>query len=396
MSPSPIDPAQAVRMYRQMERDSAATPYIMGDVGPGFVGPGQPPSAAAPSSQEDAMRLYRQMERDFTNSQPYTSPEQPVDPYAGYDPEAMAKAEFGPQFDALDAAIKQQQSRYDTSNADLAKMYEALAQSTLARTGDVQSLYDKSGNNMRQNYTNTAEATSKNFTDSANALAEVMQRLGIQQAAPTVFGKSQQELGRLLGDLASRSQNNVDTNTALGRNEIAYLGRTADTNRLAGKNAQSDLLKQFMALQAQNDQRRVELISGQRSAANQYSLNINKMKQNDMATQLDQAKLELEKAKFGQQVSNDEFANALKAQDSQYSTKDPSANLSNRAYEMFNGDATAASTAALGVITAYQRSGGTSLAAMLSEIDSMPTTDVLSRDKYKQLALNFWLGVQGK
>ncbi len=365
------------------------SPFTMGARPPGFVGPTNNPDPA------EAMRLLRQMERDFTNSQPYADSSN-TDPYASFNPEAMAASEFAPQFDALNAAIKEQQSRFNTSNADLAKMFESLAQSTLNRTGDVKSLYDTSGKQMGQNYADAAGNTTKNFGESANQLAELMQRLGIQQAAPSVFAQSQGELGKALADLARRSQNNVDTNTALGRNEIAYLGRTADTNRLAGKNAQADLLRQFQALQAQNEQKRMELISGQQSAANQYGLSISKMKQDAVASELDQAKLELEKAKFGHQVSNDDFANSLKAQDAQYSTKDPSAALSNRAYEMFGGDARAASTAALGIIQAYQNTGGTSLPAMLAEIDNLTTSDPLTRDKYKQLALGFWLGISGK
>ena len=370
--------------------DNSYSPFIMGDRPPGFVGPTNNPDPA------EAMRLLRQMERNFTNSQPYVNSDNSVDPYAGYDPNAMAASEFAPQFDALNAAIKEQQSRFNTSNTDLAKMFEALAQSTLGRTGDVKSLYDSSGKQMGQNYATTANNTTKNFGDSANKLAELMQRLGIQQAAPNVFAQSQGELGRALADIAGRSKNNVDTNTALGRNEISYLGRTADTNRLAGKNAQADLLRQFQALQAQNAQKRLELISGQQSAANQYGLSISKMKQGDASSQMDQAKLELEKAKFGHQVANDEFTNSLKAQDSQYNTKDPSAALSNRAYEMFGGDATAASTATLGIIQAYQNTGGTSLPAMLAEIDNLTTSDPLTRDRYKQLALGFWLGISGK
>lgn len=362
---------------------SNPSPFIMGDTPLGFVGPtlGDPQDR----DKQEAVAQLRRLAG-------YPDP----DPYASFDPNAMAQSEFAPQFSALDAAIKEQQNRYNTSNADLAKMFESLAQSTLGRTGDVKNLYDSSGKQMGQNYMNAADNTTRNFGESANKLTELMQRLGIQQAAPSVFAQSQNELGKALADLAGRSQNNVDTNTALGRNEISYLGRTADTNRLAGKNAQADLLRQFQALQAQNAQKRAELISGQQSAANQYGLSISKMKQGDASSQMDQAKLELEKAKFGHQVANDEFTNSLKAQDSQYNTKDPSAALSNRAYEMFGGDATAASTATLGIIQAYQNTGGTSLPAMLAEIDNLTTSDPLTRDRYKQLALGFWLGISGK
>jgi len=33
---------------------------------------------------------------------------------------------------------------------------------------------------------------------------------------------------------------------------------------------------------------------------------------------------------------------------------------------------------------------------MLAEIDNLTTSDPLTRDRYKQLALGFWLGISGK
>ena len=101
----------------------------MGDTPLGFVGPtlGDPQDR----DKQEAVAQLRRLAG-------YPDP----DPYASFDPNAMAQSEFAPQFSALDAAIKEQQNRYNTSNADLAKMFESLAQSTLGRTGDVKNLYD--------------------------------------------------------------------------------------------------------------------------------------------------------------------------------------------------------------------------------------------------------------
>lgn len=315
------------------------------------------------------------------------------------DPAALANAEFAPQFAALEALAKAQKQRYDVSNADMGRMYESLAQSTLNRVPVVKEGFDATGKQIGQNYLDTSNKVTDNYSKSANELASLMERLGIQQAAPTVFAQSQKELGTALGDLASRSLNNVDTNTRLGQNEVTYLGRTADTNRLAGKNQQADLMKQLLALQAQNDASRSTLQAQKAAAANQYSIGIAKSKQDSaqaqLAAELKKAGLELDAAKFAHLVDMDTASLNIKTQDSLYGSKDPSAILSNRAYSVFNGDSQAASNATLSVMNAYQDSGGQSLVGMLDAINKMPTANPQDKDKYKQLAVDFWNRVKG-
>lgn len=314
------------------------------------------------------------------------------------DPNQMAASEFAPQFAALEALAKAQKARYDTSNADLGRMYESLAQSTLARTPEVKKGFDATGQQIGQTYLDTSNRTTDNFNKSATQLEEIMTRLGLQQAAPSVLRQNQAELSRGLLDLAARSNNNVDTNTRLGQNEVTYLGRTADTNRLAGKVAQTDLMKQLLALQAKNDETRFNLKSQQANAANQYSMGIAKSKQdsasNELANQIKQAQLELEKAKFGHSVEMDSANLDLKNQD--FLNKDATAVLSTKAYNMFNGDSSAASNATLRVIKAYQDSGGQSLPGFLNAVDSMSNTNPVDRDRYKQLAIDFWQRVGTK
>lgn len=350
------------------------------------------------TTPDAATSLYRQMERDLINSQgtPSTSTDTTASPSISYpDPSGMAASEFAPQFSALDAAVKQQQDRYTTSNADIASMYEALAKSTLGRTGDVRSGYDATGNSIDKAYLDAENSVSSGFNKSASNIAELLNRLGIQQAAPTALASNQQELLRSLSDLAGRSVAAKTANTTRGQNEIDYLGRTADTNRLAGKSAQTDLLKQFQALQAQNDAKRLALVAGQAQATNNYGLSISKMQQ-DAATsaasdQFKQAQLALDTAKFDHTVSNDAADLQLKQQQQSSSSKDPNTALSSNAYDLYGGDASAASNAVINIINAYQQSGGTSLPNMLTEIDKLPLQNTLDRDKYKQLALNFWL-----
>lgn len=360
------------------------------------------PTGGAPAtkSPEDALSLFRQMERDFTNSQPYVSPT-PTEPQGiSYpNPADLAASEFGPQFAALDAAAKEQASRYKVSTADLARMYEALAQSTLARTGDVRAGYADTGKNLQNTYENATNTVATDHSNSLNQIAELLNRLGIQQAAPDVLKQSESDFTKALSQLAQRSAGAQTLNTRLGQNQVDYLGKTADTNRLAGTNAQADLLKQFQALQAQNDAKRLDLTSQQQAAANSYGLNISKMQQdsaqNELAAQLKQAQLELDKAKLSHTTENDNALLQLRQQDQLNSIKDPNAKLSSNAYDMYNGDASAAANATMNIINAYQKSGGTSLNDLLGAIDTLPTADPLDRDRYKQLALSFWVSLNG-
>lgn len=355
------------------------------------------PSGGGALTPAEQLALQRQMERDSYNNSVSPTPALAAITEPALDPYAMADAEYASQFAALEAAAKAQQDRYTVANKDIASMYEALAASTLNRQGGIREQYDATGDRIGSAYQDAIKSLMDNNASSSSSMEEMLRRLGIEQAAPAVLAKSNDTLIKQLADLNNRSSNAKVANQRLGQSEINYIGRTADTNRLAGKNAQLDLKKQLLALQAQNDQDKAKLISSRANAANQYALSIAKNKQDAEAAQASdaykQAQLALDTAKFQHTVNQDNASLSFKEQSA--GIKDPSSALANNAYSLYNGDASAAATASMAVINAYKESGGVSLAAILSALDGAPTTNALDRDNYKRLAVDFWARLSG-
>lgn len=316
------------------------------------------------------------------------------------DPEAMAAADFAPQYSALDKIVAQAQQRYDVANRDIGSMYEGLAQATLGRLPEVKQRYAETDTSLDSAYKDAMNSVSGSFQKSTNDITELMNRLGIQQAAPTVLGNSKTELVNAIADLAKRSQGNRQLNTALGNNEQSYLGKTADTNRLAGKNAQADLLKHLQDIQAQNDQKRLSIDSERAQAANSYRNQFQKLiadqQQNAIDTyqkerqwqlsnrnaDLAEGRLALDTQKYTSGLEQTDYLNSLKQ------SSDPVDSLSNMAIRVYS-DPQDAANASQAILNTYSSGDYVSLGQFLQDVNNI-SNDALERQRLQQLAISFY------
>ena len=243
--------------------------------------------------------------------------------YSGPTGDQMAAQEFGRQFQALQQMLDQAQGNYNTGNQQIGDMFNSLSAQQKGQTGEIRNQYDQTGQRIGGAYNDAINSVSNAYGQNQQALLEMMGRLGITQAAPTVLGTSQDSLGAALGSLAKSQASRSAYNAQQGQNEIDYNNRNADTTALAGKNKQSDLLRMFQAQQGDLNLKKLDLQSAQSRAANAYNQSIQdslaKQQQNAIDTWFKQqqlsldfdarddrrAGLELDAAKWQAQLQND-------------------------------------------------------------------------------------------
>lgn len=331
----------------------------------------------------------------------------------GLNPDDMARQEFQAQFALLDQLAKQAQDRYAVANKDTGNMYEALAQSTAAQVPVSQQQYAASGDAIKNAYQGATDSVQKGSSQSLDQIGELLGRLGIQQAAPTVMAQTQDQLNKSLADIAQRSQGAQNLNTTLGQNQSDYLTRSVSTERQAGANAQADLTRQLQNILSDYDNKRLGLQGDQTAAANKYRLSIagmlqdeqnrasdNAYKERQLALQeelglgnleLGKSRLQADQDRYSQQAQQDAFDSQLRSQSALYNSKDAISITQNKAAQMY-GDASEAAQATRDLLDMYQASNPQTMADFLGKIDeSTMSSDALDRQRLKELGATFYM-----
>ena len=332
---------------------------------------------------------------------------------AGLDPNRMAAEEYAAQFALLDQLARQAQERFNVANRDVGSMYEALAKSTEARTPQIQQEYAGTGQNIKAAYDNATQQVSSNYGNSINQIGELLGRLGIQQAGPTVMAQTQTELTRALADLAARSQGSQQLNATLGQNEQDYNRRTVDTERMAGRNQQADLTKQLQSILADYGNKRLGLQGEQTATANKYKMSIAQMLQQEQSDAMDRAfkqqqldlqrelgygNLELGKSRlavdanrYQSQAQQDAFDAQLRSQQALYGSRDAVSIVQNKAAQMY-GNASDAAQATRDLLDIYSQANPQNISDFFKAIEeNAPTNNTLDRQRLKELGATFYL-----
>lgn len=299
--------------------------------------------------------------------------------YSGPSAQSMAANQFGPQYQALQNIVDQAKSSYNTGFSTIGNVYNTLADKVKAQSGDIRTQYDQTGQRVGDAYNQAIDSVSNTAQKNQQTIAEMLQRLGIQQAAPDSLGAIGQQLQSQVGYLAGSQASRGAYNAAQGQNEITYNDRTAANDRLAGTNKQADLTKNYGDQQFALGQKKLDLQSQQQGAENQYAQQIAKMQADSKSGAFDQwykmqqlglqgqtaanasdvskARLDLDTSKFQEDINQYKQTSALNSEKALNSSGDAYAILASRASQMF-GTSQEASDAVQRVMRAYQTATG--------------------------------------
>lgn len=341
-------------------------------------------SGSTALTPEAALALQRAMERGFTNSQPAPAtapaggggyvgmPDFSAQAYSGPSAQSMAASQFGPQYQILQNLVDQAKSQYDTGFSTIGSVYNSLADKVAAQSGDIRNQYDQTGQRVGGAFNEAINSVSGTALKNQQAIAEMLQRLGIQQAAPDALGGIGEQMQRQVGYLAQNQASRGAFNAQQGQNELDFNNRTAANDRLAGTNKQADLTRNYGQQQFDLGNKKLDLQSQQQQAENGYAQAIAKMQQDSQSGAFDQwykmqqlnrtgqnddvarGRLELDTAKFADEVANYKDTSSLNAQKALNSSGDAYAILASRAGQMLGEGTPQAADAVQRIIRAYQ------------------------------------------
>ena len=333
---------------------------------------------------EAALALQRAMERGFTNSQPAPTaapsggggyvgmPDFSGGGYSGPSASQMASQQFGPQYQILQNLVDQAKSQYDTGFSTIGSVYNSLADKVAAQSGDIRNQYDQTGQRVGGAFNEAINSVSGTAQKNQQAIAEMLARLGIQQAAPDSLNSVGEQLQRQVGYLAQNQASRGAFNAQQGQNELDFNTRTSANDRLAGTNKQADLTRNYGQQQFDLGNKKLDLQSQQQAAENGYAQAIAKMQQDSesgafdqwykmqqlgqgqSASDLGRARLDLDTAKFADEVGNYKDTSALNNQKALNSSGDAYAILASRAGQMLGEGSPQAADAVQRVMRAYQ------------------------------------------
>lgn len=334
--------------------------------------------------------------------------------YQGPSAADMAQQQFAPQFNALDQMIAAKKQQYGTASSDIGNMWNALADSTANKAGQVKQMYDAATGYTQGNYNNAINAIQGTYSNSKSQTAELLQRLGIAQAGPDVFRSADNSLMNAVSGASNMNQAATNLLQQLGVNAQDYTRKTADTYRMAGRNAQDNLQRAMLAALGDLDIKKLELMSQQKAAENEYGLSISKQDQDardsalnyyfkqaeldrlskadDQDWQLGQGRLMLDTEKWKSGMANDDRANTLAEMKLLYDKGSPFELLQNAASRSYSDPRSAANAAAV-IASVYQDTAGErlSLNEFLQAIDDAdPSAKGLDRTQRRNLASQFY------
>lgn len=232
----------------------------------------------------------------------------------------MAADEFAPQYQLLNQLRQQANSKYTTAGKEIGGMYDSLAKATLGQEAGIKQNYAAAGSKIGGAFNDAINQTNKSFSGSRNDIAEIAKRLGVQAGVPSALSEGAEQQSRLVGLLGANKANTEGVNTLLGNNDVAYNRDTANTTKLAGANARTDIKNRLLDILAGYGNKELELKAGQSEAANKYGLSIKDMMQQaqlarekmameasskSQSDELNRARLMLDQAKYG--LENDKF-----------------------------------------------------------------------------------------
>jgi hypothetical protein len=288
----------------------------------------------------------------------------------GFDYQAEAQQMYAPQFSYLDQLSADALKRAETAKKDIGGLYGALSSSIYGQEGGIKKNYDTGIKTVGQAYNDALGAVGNQFDNTRNNSAEILARLGIEQAAPNVVGKSN-DMEALLSGILSANQMGTQNAMRIGKQaSVAYNKQQGGAAKLAGAEAQSGLAQQLGAFLQQLSGKKADLQSQVNQSA--FGMQADAQKSALQAAQ-DQYKAMIDERDFNYRMAKDkaDFDLRSAAQTGNQARLDPMGNAQQLAMSLY-GNAQSAGNAMKAVTDAMIEAsrGGTkpSLGSLLATL----------------------------
>ena len=290
---------------------------------------------------------------------------------------ADASKIYQPQFSYLDQLGNEAKNNAAASGKQVSGLYGALQKDIRGQESGIRSNYDTGIKSVGAAYNDALNNVGQAYDNTRNNSAEILQRLGIEQAGSNVMGKSNQMEALIEGILGA---NNMATQNNLRQGKssaVTFNTEQAGAAGLAGAEAQTGLKRQLADFMSQLMGKKADL----QSQVNQTAVGFEQDAQKTAAQQaqdaykqyMDQQRFGLDQDKFQYQIGHDKAVLDSKLTGSTEKL-DPGGNLERLALNLY-GNQQSAGNAVNAVMDALQQAtvdgngGKPSLGALLSVLE---------------------------
>jgi hypothetical protein len=224
-----------------------------------------------------------------------TGPSPDVAALMGLDPNAMASAEFGPQYELLNRLRSQAESRYGGAARDVSGMYAQLADEFRRQEAGIKGQYGAAGKAYAGQLGSANKALQANFAQSRDEIAKRAARMGTTEGLGQLSAESAGQQNQYSGLLSAIAQNYQGLNTAEQQSSVNYNRDTAATTDLMGADARQNIMGALQSALDEYGNKELELRGSEGAARNKYGLSVAEMlqeaQQNAQSNALNQARL---------------------------------------------------------------------------------------------------------
>lgn len=227
---------------------------------------------------------------------------------ATFNPDKMSKDQFAPQYAMLTKLNADAKARYASNSKTMGNMYGALQGSIKGDAAGITRDYNTAAKEIKGNYDTSQQTAQEDQVASKQQTADLLQRLGIQEAAPNVLASADKS-SKMWSDLAaSGNQRALNTNSAGKVSSLNYNNSMQQRAGFEGAAQKSGLLSGYTDFVNGNESKRFGVTSEEAAAKAGY-----RMKQMDMYQNLasvesssanDAAKMQADAYKAAQAQSN--------------------------------------------------------------------------------------------
>jgi hypothetical protein len=174
---------------------------------------------------------------------------------------SLAKQMYAPQTDYLDQQASAAQKRAAENKAALGSLYAGVAKEILGQQGNIKKNYGEGISGTQQAYQNAVGAVGNTFDTSRDKQLEILQRLGIQQAAPNTLTENADAKAFLEGILGANNQASTNALRQMQQAALTFNTEQGNITKQAGAEAQTGVGRQLEDLLGQIGGRRADLMS---------------------------------------------------------------------------------------------------------------------------------------
>lgn len=252
----------------------------------------------------------------------------------------LAAESYGPQYQAIDLAAQGAQNQYQRSDKITAGLYANLVDSINATKAKTAADYAQAGADQAARTAALQQTIGDTYHNNTQQQADVMAKLGIQEAAPQVLDQNTSDASYQQASAAQMGEAQRGQIAAQGAAQGDYLTSVGNAEQTQGTVSRENLLADLGNVLRQYDQQRIGLKGDERSTAQQIA---DSLQQKDFSLQQanyggykDSYDAQVGQVQFGQQQAQAAAAAQQAAQQAAYQRAQDIQQQSNtdRSYEL--------------------------------------------------------------